>query len=269
MKKVDAINSSYDIFVDGQSVAQGKFTDYRQTNAVNIPIDKLQAKGSKISIRKQGDSDVYLTVAVKEFRTDKKTEAVDKGLSIVRTYQPEKEAVGAPLAVGDMVNVTLSVTGKFDEKYVLIEDHLPSGLIPINPKFNNEQASGGGESAQLTNGKSYNYAENREVTKDGMIISIEDLKEGTNVFTYRARVVSQGTFNVIPAVVTKMYSPEVYGRTSAQKIVVQKERINNTVFENVVEKKNMILFIIAGLTIVLILTISGYYLWRRRNTTLE
>jgi uncharacterized protein YfaS (alpha-2-macroglobulin family) len=266
LKKVNTTNSSYVVFVDNQQVSQGKFTDYRQINTINIPIDKLQAKGSQISIKKEGDGDVYSTIIATEFRTDKNAEAVSKGLSIARLYQPENAPAGSSLAVGDVVNVTLAVTGNFDDKYVVIEDHLPSGLIPINPKFNNEQASGGGEAAQLTNEKNYSYIENREVTKDGMIISVEELKKGTNTFTYRARVVSQGSFNVIPAVVTKMYSPEVYGRTSAQKVIVQKERIK-TALNGVVEKKNVILFIIAGLTIVLILLIGGYYLWRKKHTT--
>ena len=268
LKKVNATNSSYSIFVDDQPVGQGKFTDYRQINTVQIPLDKLQAKGSQISIKKEGEGDVYSTITATEFRTDRNAQAVSNGLSIVRTYQPENAPAGSPLAVGDVVNVTLAVSGNFDDKYVVIEDHLPSGLIPINPKFNNEQASGGGEAAQLTNGKNYSYDDNREVTKDGMIISVEDLKKGTNTFTYRARVVSQGNFNVIPAVVTKMYSPEVYGRTSAQKVAVQKERIN-TAIKNIAQKKNIALIIGGIVVVLLLLTGGGYYIWRKKHTTLE
>jgi uncharacterized protein YfaS (alpha-2-macroglobulin family) len=263
LNKITSTNSSYVVLVDGQQVSQGKFNDYRQIDEVNIPLDKLKASGSQISIKKDGQGDVYSTIVATSFRTDKNASALSKGFSIARSYKPEGTDIGTTLAVGDVVNVTLTVKSDFDDKYVVIEDHLPSGLVPINPKFNNEQASGGGESAQLTNGKNYG-SDNREVTKDGMIISVEDLPKGTTEFVYRARVISQGEFNVIPAVATKMYAPEIYGRTAVQKITVQKERPN--VIKNIVQKKNILALVIGGIVVVLLLAGGvGYYIWRKKR----
>jgi len=268
LKKVTATNSSYAVLVDGQQVVQGKFNDYRQIDQINIPVEKLKANGSQISIKKDGEGDVYTTIISTAFRTDRNASALSKGFSITRSYKPEGADVNSPLAVGDVVDVMLAVKSDFDDKYVVIEDHLPSGLVPINPKFNNEQASGGGEAAQTTNGKNYG-SDNREVTKDGMIISVEDLSKGTTEFTYRARVVSQGEFNVVPAVAIKMYAPEIYGRTAVQKISVQKERQN--IIKNIAQKKNTLMLIIGGAVVAALLAgAGGYYIWRKkRNATLE
>ena len=268
LKKVNITNSSYTVFIDGQQIAQGKFTDYRQIDAIEIPIDKLQIGGSQISITKNGQGDVYTTINATAFRTNRNADAVDNGFSVVRSYKPEGAVANSPLALGDVVNVSLVVNSDFDDKYVVIEDHLPSGLVPINPKFNNEQASGGGYAAQKTNGRGYN-SYNREVTKDGMIISAEDLTKGKTEFIYRARVVSQGEFDVVPTVVTKMYDPKVYGRSAVQKINVQKER--QDISENNKQEKNIFAFIISAVAVILLLAGSvGYYIWRRKqNSTLE
>jgi uncharacterized protein YfaS (alpha-2-macroglobulin family) len=268
LKKVTTTNSSYAVFVDGQQIAQGKFNDYRQINEINVPVDKLKASGSQISIKKDGEGDVYSTIIATAFRTDRNAGSANKGFTITRTYRPEGANANSPLAVGDVVNVILSVKSDFDDKYVVIEDHLPSGLVPINPKFNNEQASGGRGAAQTTNSKSYGN-DNRKVTKDGMIISVEDLPKGTMEFIYRARVISQGEFTVIPAVATKMYAPEIYGRTAVQKVNVQKER--QSLAKNIAQKKNILSFIIGGVVVLLSLAGgAGYYIWRKkRDTTLE
>lgn len=267
IKKVNTTNSTYVVFVDDEQIAQGKFNDYRQIDEINIPLDKLKTSGSQISIKSEGQGDVYSAIIATAFRTDKEATQINKGFSITRSYKPQGADSNSPLAVGDVVDVMLTLKSDFDDKYVLIEDHLPSGLIPINSKFNNEQASGGGEGAQLTNGKIYGN-DNREVTKDGMIISVEDLTKGTTEFIYPARVVSQGEFNVIPAVATKMYAPEVYGRTDVQKIIVQKERVN--VVKDIVEKKNAFTLIIGSMIVMLLFAGGGYYfyLWRKKRVTL-
>ncbi|HEX8974447.1 MAG TPA: alpha-2-macroglobulin family protein [Patescibacteria group bacterium] len=263
LRKATNVNSTYTVSVDGQQIAQGKFNDYRQIDEMNIPLDKLKANGSQISIKKDGAGDVYSTIIATAFRTDRGAGALNKGYVVTRSYKPEGTDTNSPLAVGDVVNVTLSVKSDFDDKYVVIEDHLPSGLVPINHNFNNEQASGGGEAAQLTNGKS-DGNDNRDVTKDGMIISVEDLPKGTTQFTYRARVISQGEFTVIPAVANKMYAPEIYGRTAVQKITVQRERQN--VVKNIVQKKNILAFIVSGIIVVLLLAGGGgYYIWKKKR----
>jgi hypothetical protein len=53
-----------------------------------------------------------------------------------------------------------------------------------------------------------------------MIMTLYRLGSGTRVFTYQARVVADGKFQIPPATVSLMYTPEIFGRSGAQMITL-------------------------------------------------
>jgi len=148
---------------------------------------------------------------------------------------------------------------------LVIDDHLPSGLIPVNTNLKNEQTRENKNSQELNN--EYQYGVNREFTKDGVILSIEDLPSGSHSFTYQARVVSQGKFNVIPAIISKMYSPNVYGRTASETVEVLKEKKENVAVK-IANNKIMVYVVMSVIAIVLI-SAGGYYLWRKKYSIMQ
>jgi len=212
-------NYTYTVSLDGRQIGQGLVSNSKQTiKDIEIPIDSLKSGGSNIALTKEGDGQIYSTLIVNEFRTDRNAQAVSNGLSIKREYINAKGEEHT-LAVGDtaIVNLTISGLGA-DENYGVISDELPSGLVPINESFKNEQY-----------GRSHNdYYDtydisDREITENGMVLSLYRVAPGERTYTYKARVVNEGTFIAPPAIVSLMYAPEIYGRSEVQTIKITKE----------------------------------------------
>ena len=201
---------------------------------------------------------MYSSLLIDEFHTDKNTKAVEHGLKVTREYVNDKGPQYS-LAVGDTVTVNITLGGLgADEYYGVIEDELPSGLIPINQSFKNED----------TNSRYYNYGVwDREITENGMVLSLYKVPAGEKSYTYKARVISEGKFNTPPATASLMYAPEVYGRSDAQVIEITKE--SKIIPSKVVQEKIAGASkskVVAGLIIIFLAIVFSFIL-RRRGVT--
>jgi len=210
-------NLSYTIVFEGMTIKKGNINNARTTVAdIFIQPKDIPANGGALQVLYEGEGQLYSTLLIKEFHTDKNTAALDKGIKVTRRYV-NTLGEGYSLAVGDMVNVELKVEGGDNNFYGVIEDQLPAGLIPLNTAFKNEDNS---------NTRSYSYNDSlrgMDITENGMVMSLYQIGSGTT-YRYSARVVNEGTFSIPPAVAELMYNPEIYGRTQAETIVIGKER---------------------------------------------
>ncbi|MBI2593507.1 hypothetical protein HYW44_02600 [Candidatus Daviesbacteria bacterium] len=211
-------NYNYSVLLSGKEIAQGSVKDSKQfIKDINLPIENIK-EGSKISVLMNGDGQLYSSLSLNQFHTSRNAKAVNSGLSVKREYVNEKGEEYS-LGVGDTAIVKITVGGlKGQENYGVIEDQLPSGLIPINENFKNQQY-GQDKNPYYT---SYDISD-REVTENGMVLSLYQIAPGQRVYTYRARIVSEGTFIVPPAIASLMYAPEINGRTEVQTIKIDKE----------------------------------------------
>lgn len=213
-------NYNYTVSLDGTQIVQGAVTDSTQTiKDITIPTSKIKKDGSSLSILKTGEGQIYSTLIIDEFHTDRNAPAVNHGLSVKREYINEKGEEYS-LGVGDVAIVRITVGGlKANENYGVINDELPSGLVPINQSFKNEQY---GQDP-------YNYyyysfdVTDREITENGEVLSLYQISSGERTYTYKARVVVEGTFIVPPVTASLMYAPEIYGRSDVQTIKVGKQ----------------------------------------------
>src|SRR5207248_156699 len=97
---------------------------------------------------------------------------------------------------------------------------LPSGLVPINESFKNEQYG----QQDPYNYYYYSYdVTDREIIENGEVLSLYQIAPGERTYTYRARVVNEGIFIVPPVTASLMYAPEIYGRSEAQTVTITKE----------------------------------------------
>lgn len=211
-------NYRYSLSLDGTILSQGIVVNAKQVIPdMSIPPLKIKKKGSTLALSKQGSGQLYSTLAINEFHTDNKAPARNHGLSVKRKYINEK-GEQYTLGVGDTALVMITVGGlRAGANYGIIQDELPSGLVPINPQLKNEQYGS-------DPGKYYRSGvSDREVTENGMILSLSKVASGERTYTYKARVVSEGTFHIPPATAALMYSPDVYGLSSAQTITTTKE----------------------------------------------
>lgn len=262
-KTGDELTPSYSFTVDldGERIAQGNVNSSRQiVNDIEIPVKDVNKNGSKLTIKKNGNGQIYSTLLTKEFHTDRDAKAIENGLKITRKYINDK-GERYSLAVGDTVTVELTVSGLgAEENYGVIEDELPSGMIPINQSFKNEQA--------FKDDSYYTYGlSNREITENGMVLSLRRVSAGESTYTYKARVISEGKFSVPPATVSLMYAPEINGRTDAETLKITKESKlspGEVVKESLLRGSRAMIF--SGL-IVLILIVAVIIIFRRRGIT--
>lgn len=205
-------NYSYAVSLDGKQISQGTVTDSTQNiKDIVIPVSQIKPDGSHVSIVQKGNGQIYSTLLVQEFHTDRNASAVNHGLSVKREYVNEK-GESYSLGVGDTAIVKITVGGlKANENYGVINDELPAGLVPINQAFKNEQYS---QAPYTYYYSSYDITD-REITENGEVLSLYQIAPVERTYTYKARVVNEGTFVVPPATASLMYAPEIYGRSAA------------------------------------------------------
>lgn len=253
-----APNYTYSVSLDNKQIAQGQVTSPNQTiKDISIPVESINSIGSNISVSKKGNGQIYSTLVVKEFKTDREAKALNHGLEVKREYVSDKGEEYS-LAVGDTVNVKITVSGlNTTEYYAVIADELPAGLAPINESFKNEQYG-----QNPNNYYSYDVTD-REITENGMILSLYQIAPEAKTYTYKARVVSEGTFAVPPVTASLMYAPEIYGRSEVQTVKVTKESeiipikwLEKTIRTNL-------------LAILLVVGIGIFILFKRKGVTPE
>lgn len=196
---------TYEVFVDGKSMGSGHISTMEQSGSLEIPGVQLGRSGT-VSVRQTGTGTMMLSKKVHEFRTGTAMQAIDHGISIHREYINTRRP-GEMLLPGDTVTVRLRVDGDDSNRYIVIRDELPGGMVPVQEQFKNAEfdavADGG-----------YSWYRSVEVTGNGVTLSLENfwgLRDAKNVFEYQARVVSSGEFFAPPSFAALMYTPDVYG----------------------------------------------------------
>lgn len=212
-------NYSYTVAQNGKELSSGKVTSPQTIlEDIKIPLDKLKNDKGDVSVSKTGDGNLYSTLIVKQFLTSPKQPSINRGISISKRFENTK-GPEFDIGVGDTVNVYLEVSGlASNDKYGVITDELPSGMVPVNTGLKNEQSSW---NIPEDYESGFNITDT-EVTENGVVLSLYNIASETRTYSYKARVVSAGKFNVPPSTVSLMYSPEVYGRSATSQIELKK-----------------------------------------------
>ncbi|KKU48120.1 MAG: Alpha-2-macroglobulin domain protein [Candidatus Woesebacteria bacterium GW2011_GWF2_46_8] len=251
-----APNYSYKVMLDGEVLRSGSVNSVnKKIEDINIDPQKVKKGDSKLEITLVGEGQIYSTLVSKIFVTDTTAGPENNGLEVKREYVNDR-GKGIPLAVGDTVTVNITLSGlSSEEKYGVIEDELPSGMIPINPVFINEQYA--------TEEQKKYYVDpftDREVTKNGMVLSTFRITPGSQTFSYKARVVSRGVFLAPPAKASLMYAPEINGRTSVHRIELYKEAKISPL-----RLLTIILSVVAGILVVASIIALIIFIKKRKN----
>lgn len=210
-RKLDEANTKlkYQIKLDDKILKSGNITGI-QTTPISLSVDIDQIRpGSRLSVEKSGDGEIYSTLNQKWWIRDTSAPAASHGVVISKTLVNQKGSE-YNLVPGDIVDVVLDVTFDSSAAYfdhAVIEDHLPSGLVPVNTHLLNED--------QTQNNWTY-----KEYLDDGIIIPINFEDYFNRSFTYQARVINSGSFTLPPAFFTLMYQPETWSRSAFATIAV-------------------------------------------------
>ncbi|MBM4288652.1 MAG: hypothetical protein FJ135_11020, partial [Deltaproteobacteria bacterium] len=139
---------------------------------------------------------------------------------------------GSPaIRVGDLVKVTVFAhILKHDQRYVVLDDPLPAGLVAINTAFaTEEQRPEEEEQDQESDAFEYITPEGSfrfrpdffEIRSDRVVAFRDRVFEGQYFFEYYARAVCEGEFVQPATKVAPMYTPGVFGYSPKGTLTVQ------------------------------------------------
>ncbi len=159
-------------------------------------------------------------------RLDLVAKGADKGLRIAKTV---KNTDGTDvIKVGDLVKVTLAVDVARSQKYLVLDDPLPAGLVAVNSAFTTEEPVPEGENQEdtgfdyFTRDWAIRFRPNHfEIRGDRVLVFRDMVYPGSYRFEYYARAVCEGAFALPSTKAQAMYSPGVEGFTPQGQLTVQ------------------------------------------------
>jgi len=173
-------------------------------NQVVIPGDKVGPDCATVRVRKDGKGMAFAS-ATWHFSTERMPEKGEGDLfgverSYFRRLKRGDEVVlkpladGEPLAVGDEIEVQLSIRARHPAEYVHLRDPRPSGCEPVT----------------LISGYKWDLGLVRyeEIRDSGTNFFVEWLPQGEYTLKHRLRCAMAGVFKAAPATLQSMYAPE-------------------------------------------------------------
>ncbi len=172
--------------------------------------------------RTAGPGRLYYTAHLELALPVESIEAESRGFTLRREYCAVTNVSGdgftpcqpvATLRSGEVVEVRLTLITPQTRYYLLLEDPYPAGLEPA------DVATSGLTDAQVAWWWG-NPFEHRELRDERAVFVAREMAAGTYQVTYRLRAAVPGTYKALPATVTEMYFPEVWGRTAGQDFTI-------------------------------------------------
>lgn len=259
-KLSDDLTPNYSYQVSGDIESSGTVKN-SQTQIEDIKLDLAKLSDSlDVKVSKDGTGNLYSTLVTTQFLTSRDLPSVSNGISITKKFENSKGS-DLPIGAGDTVDVVMTISGlASDDKYGVIVDELPSGLVPVNTALNNEQSSWNVPDDYESG---FNITDT-DVTENGVILSLYNIASEEHTYRYKARAVSAGTYAVPPATVALMYAPEIYARTSTSELII--EDTPGTASGNLTNKFILTREFLVGLIIIaIILALCIYFFIRAKK----
>lgn len=188
-------------------------------NQVVIPGEKVSPECATVRVVKEGKGMAFAS-ATWHFSTDRMPDKGEGDLfaverSYFRRLKKGDEVVlkpladGEGLAVGDELEVQLSIRARHPAEYVHLRDPRPSGCEPVT----------------LASGYKWGLGLVRyeEIRDSGTNFFMEWLPQGEYTLKHRLRCAMAGTFKAAPATLQSMYAPEFAAYSSGRLIEVRGE----------------------------------------------
>jgi uncharacterized protein YfaS (alpha-2-macroglobulin family) len=202
------------------------------SKTMNIPMEFLQShtKDELLTLAKEGLGRLYYRIGMKYAPQDLKLPATSRGFTVERTYTPvdadsdvTRDAAGVlHVKAGSTVKVTIKIDAPGTRYHVAMTDPFPAGFEALNPATVGTRSvpenliapNSPGDLWRLVWFDHQNFRDNQAEAFSSILYS------GQCEYTYFAHATTPGTFIVPPCKVEEMYSPETFGRTATEVIVI-------------------------------------------------
>jgi hypothetical protein len=214
---------------------RGRTTERRETV---IPmaylVDPALGGGAArdLVIAKEGPGRLYYRLGLRYAPSELKLEALDMGFVVQRMYEGVDDPADVRqdedgvwhIQAGARVRVKLTLVADNRRYHVALADPLPAGLEIVNPAL-----AVSGSAPQDPNSPDYRYGwwwwwtwyEHQNLRDERAEAFTTLLWDGVYEYTYIARATTPGTFIAPPAKAEEMYSPEVFGRSASDWVIVE------------------------------------------------
>jgi len=177
-----------------------------------------------------------LSYAPKKLRLD----AEERGFVVSRTYEPvespsdkkdaEKKSVWKDeqgvwhFKAGSKIKVTVKLVNVGTRYHVAVVDSFPGGVEPLNAALKGTEKIPG-TSSELEECMPFlwlrkDWYDHQNLRDERAEAFGSILYAGEREYTYYVRATTKGKFIVPPAKVEEMYSPEIFGRTASEIVVI-------------------------------------------------
>ena len=208
----------------------GRSTDRYLTE---IPMSYLaEEEVGDVIVSVDGDGRLYYRLSLNYAPTDLSLEPLNRGFVVQRTYEgvddPEdvfQDADGVwHIRLGARVRVRLTLIADNRRYHVALVDPLPAGLEAINTALAVSQSVP--EDPNALRGELpwwwwWNWYDHQNMRDERVEAFASLLWEGVYTYDYVARATTPGTFITPPTKAEEMYSPDVFGRTSTDIVIVE------------------------------------------------
>ncbi|MAT43249.1 MAG: hypothetical protein CL609_12995 [Anaerolineaceae bacterium] len=217
----------------GESRFEGYTTEQHETKIpMNYVLDETQNGMQDLIISKEGSGRLYYRLGLRYAPTDLNLPALDMGFVVQRSYEAvdntedvyQDEQGIWHIKAGARVRVKIKMVADNRRYHVALVDPLPAGLEIINPELAvsgsipqdpNEQESRYGWWWWRPWYEFQNMRDNRAEAFASLVW------DGVYEYSYVTRATTPGTFIVPPTKAEEMYSPEVFGRSAGDIVIVE------------------------------------------------
>jgi len=170
---------------------------------------------------KTGTGRLYYTARM-GFTPPLRDKPAAEGFEISKTVKPLTGKFGV-LKAGARAIVTITVKTPQDRTFVAVNDPVPAGFEVVNTAFAVESSN---DAAALAEGGGHGgwwgEFERSETYDDRVLIFADYLTKGEHKYSYIVQATTPGTFYGPSTLVEGMYEPEVFGRTAASGVEIEK-----------------------------------------------
>ncbi|MBC7236434.1 MAG: hypothetical protein H5T69_11390, partial [Chloroflexi bacterium] len=208
----------------------GRTTDYQTVTVPMAYVAGLEGRQNLV-LSKEGPGRLYYRLGLRYAPTNLELAPLDEGFVVERSY----EAVDDPSDVwqdeqgiwhvraGARVRVRVRMVAPSRRYHVALADPLPAGLEIINPDL---AVSGDLPPDPAAINVRYwwwrwTWYEHQNLRDQRAEAFASLLWEGIHTYSYVARATTPGKFVVPPAKAEEMYSPEVFGRSGTDRLIVE------------------------------------------------
>jgi len=151
-------------------------------------------------------------------------DALDRGIYVYRQYvsasDPSEERTA--IAVGETVEVRLTIIAPNDLYYVVVEDPIPAGCEAVDPSLATTSLLEPEPGLRRDNDDPWwhwwwwRWYSRSEFRDEKVVLFADSLPAGTYTFTYTLRGLTPGAYRVLPTQAYEFYFPEVFGRSDGR-----------------------------------------------------